>query len=76
MKNYEVWTEGYTATGENSKATFHGIFLGSTFKDAVYNYIKTLSKGSQQYFKENNSELRFWGCRFFDNEIDARKNYG
>lgn len=76
MTQFEIWTEGYGATGEHGNARFHGKFKGQTFKDAVYNYINTLSSEEQKLFKDNEYGLRLWGCKFFDNEIDARKNYG
>ena len=35
MKEWEIWSEGYSATGEHSGAHFHGKFPGETFDDAV-----------------------------------------
>jgi hypothetical protein len=74
IKTHEVWTEGYAATGESSGAWFHGRFEGNTFKDAVKNFIKTLGEDSQKYFSEE--RMCLWGCRFFDNEKDARNSFG
>ncbi len=76
MALFEVWTEGFRCTGEFGTAQFYGKFEGETFRDAVYNYIKTLNAESQTSFKDNEYGLRYWGCRFFDNEKDARENYG
>jgi hypothetical protein len=73
-KVYEVWSEGYAATGESAGARFHGKFKGMTFKDAVESYINTLSPDAQKSF--NGERLTYWGCRFFDNEQDARKSFG
>ena len=74
VNTYEVWTEGYAATGESSGAYFHGRFKGNTFKDAVKDFVKTLSAGSQKDFSEE--RMCLWGCRFFDNERDARNSFG
>lgn len=76
MRKFEVWTEGYSATGESGTAIFHGKFEAETFKNAVYKYIETLDEKDKSYFKDNEYGLRYWGCKFFDNEKDARKNYG
>jgi Zn/Cd-binding protein ZinT len=73
-RTYEVWSEGYAATGESAGARFHGKFKGATFKDAVESYINTLSPDSRKSF--NGERLTYWGCRFFDNEQDARKSFG
>ena len=75
-KEFKVWSEGYIATGERCTAEYHGIFTGETFKDAVRKYIARLEPKSQTYYKERGDDLSFWGCRFFDNEADARKKYG
>lgn len=76
MAQFEVWTEGYRCTGDIGTAQFHGKFEGETFRDAVYKYVETLSDDSKSSFKDNEYGMRFWGCEFFDNEKDARKNFG
>ena len=75
MKTWQVWSEGYMATGESSTATLHGTFDGETFKDAVIAFRDSLT---DEYSKKciNIDKLTFWGCRFFDNESDARKSFG
>lgn len=76
MALFEVWSEGYAATGESSPAQFHGKYEAETFKEAVYKYVETLSPKSKECFTDNEYGLRFWGCRFYDNEKDARKFCG
>ena len=71
---WEVWTEGYSITGGESGAMFHGKFPGETFTDAVEAWVKTLDEDGQSYF--NKEHMRYWGCSFFDNESDARKSFG
>jgi len=38
MKEYEIWSEGYAATGEHSTAHYYGKSFGETFEDAVKNF--------------------------------------
>lgn len=72
---YEVWTEGYAATGESSSATFHGKYFASSFRDAVLQWVdKNPNRGKD--FSEKDGVMRLWGCRFFDNEKDARAKFG
>lgn len=71
---FEVWTEGYACTGQSAKAQYRGKFRGETFKDAVIAFRDTLSKERAAYI--NIEGLTDWGCRFFDNETDARKAFG
>lgn len=37
-KEYEIWREGYAATGERSTASFIGKGIGKTFEEAVINF--------------------------------------
>ena len=75
MKDFEVWTEGYAANGESGDATYHGVFKGETFKDAVAAYADTVDDPYSRSCIDL-ERLTFWGCRFFDNETDARKSFG
>lgn len=75
VKHWEVWSEGYAATGESSDATLHGVWPGATFKEAVEAYVGTRPEEERRtYFDVE--RLTYWACRFFDNEADARKSYG
>lgn len=38
MREYEIWSEGYAATGEHSPAHFHGKSFGNTFEEAIENF--------------------------------------
>ena len=38
MKEFEIWSEGYAATGERSGAYFHGKSTGETFNEACINF--------------------------------------
>lgn len=77
VKIFEVWMEGYAATGESAGAEFYGSYEAGTFKEAVG---KAVEKGikdkklQESYYEPN--KLTYWGCRFFDNESEARKGFG
>ena len=75
MKRFQIWTEGYSATGESSGAHFHGEFEGESFHDAVTAYRDSLANEPSRNCIDL-ERLTFWGCRFFDNEDDARKSFG
>jgi len=76
MTQFEVWKEGYRATGESCGASYCGRYEAETFKEAVYRYIETLEEKERSYFSDNEYGLRYWGCKFYDNEEDARKKFG
>jgi len=73
MKNYEIWSEGFRATGEQGKALLHSIISANSFVDAC-NKFANQNKEFKKYY--NSTKLSYWGCRLFDNEKDARNNFG
>ena len=73
IKQYQIWTEGYVVTGGSSTATYHGLSKGETFKQAVENFIEENDWDKKLY---NSERLTYWGCKFYDNEADARKTFG
>lgn len=88
MKEFEIWTEGFSATGNQEKASFIGKAFGIDFNDACKNFKHEndiineyteeiiIHKGDKLKLDEHYSEPRIWGCRLFDNEADARKSFG
>lgn len=96
MKNFQIWIEGYAATGEHSTASYVGESEGETFLDACINFrypediirewdgAVLIKKGSPLSMDKNSEgELRLhngnpcsWACTYYDNEFDARKNFG
>ena len=52
MKTYEIWAEGYAATGEYGKATYLGTERGKTFKNACDNKAKNDSNFAKYYEKQ------------------------
>jgi hypothetical protein len=76
-KTFTIWTEGYSATGNESDARFRGEARGTDFNDAVRNYVATLAEDDKKYwsFNEQRRYWTMWGCRAFDNEGDARRAF-
>ena len=70
---YEIWSEGYRATGESARAMCHGTAEGQTFQRACEHFALENPEFSR-YF--NRVQLTYWGCRLFDNSVDARKSFG
>jgi hypothetical protein len=79
MKKYQIWIEGYCATGGGAKAkrltreNEDTLWEGETFQVACENALRILEWDMSCYNPEHNS---YWACEFFDNEADARKHFG
>jgi hypothetical protein len=69
IKEYEIWSEGFVATGQHGFAHHHGRCSAGSFKDAC----KTFFKDDTCF---NEDRLTYWGCRLFDNEKEARETFG
>ena len=69
---YSIWMEGYSATGNFSRASFLGSFEAVSFKEACDKAI--IGGRFDQYY--DRKELTVWGCRLYDNEYEARKGFG
>lgn len=74
-QEFEVWSEGYQATGDSGDATFHGRFKGRDFREAVAAYRDSLTDPHSIKCVDLD-RMTLWVCRFFDNEVDARKAFG
>lgn len=77
MKKYEVWMEGYQATGQHCPHKFVGEIEAESFKEACSIAVKELCKASScpedfdRYYDEESCS--FWGLRCFDNEKDSMR---
>ena len=86
MKTFEIWMEGYRATGESSGASKIGEAQGADFDDAVRNYMEACpNSGIEEYPPDTGTFLHpsnrrsnwnIWACALFDNEAEARKSFG
>ena len=90
MASFEIWIEGYSATGESEpgyrvvrEGETDTLWDGVTFQQACVKALNELNwnilyegiqgLGSSYYDMIKNS---YWGRHFYDNEVDARKNFG
>ena len=77
---FEVWMEGYMATGESALAHKVGEVLCKTFDEAVLILTEgkvDLDENEPDGLKRNSTgNLCSWACAFYDNEADARKSFG
>jgi len=73
---YSLWMEGFSVTGNSSIAQYLGEFEGNSFNDACDNWSKTIAR--PDLYEPGTDERRpsYWGCKIFDNEMDARKSFG
>ena len=76
MRQFQVWAEGYAATGEYAPATLRGVYEAETFDDAVRQHIKTTPEEAHFYRQHDDGHWSYWACRLYDNESDARKFLG
>ena len=87
IREFEIWAEGYAASGESGTAQMVGKGLGSTFDEAVKDYMsKNPNHGieensrnryiTEDAYKNRRSNWSIWACCLFDNESDARKSFG
>lgn len=72
-REFNIWSEGYRTSGESSGATYIGTYSGVDFRDACFKWANSVSDRLQLYDRVRNT---YWGCQLFDNEIDARANFG
>ena len=88
MKEYEIWEEGFAATGERAGARFIGKAMGETFEEACKNFrypadivrswdgMVLVHKGDALKLDEHYPYPSIWACRLYDNEADARRSFG
>lgn len=90
LKEYEVWMEGYAATGESSDATLLGKTLARNFAQACdiimcKDHLKWINKVNQPDYKEycppstwsyDPHKLSVWACKLYWSEELARKSFG
>jgi hypothetical protein len=80
LKEFEIWVEGFQTNGESSKASLLATMKAKSFEEAILIYAindKAFYSNLEYYPNSNkSSDYRYWGCRLFDNESDARKAFG
>lgn len=68
-REFEIWSEGYSASGERGSATLHGNVRARDFASAC----AWRFQGRPDF---DVGKLTLYGCRLFDNEAEARRSYG
>ncbi|MCU4630532.1 hypothetical protein KTJ53_12700 [Acinetobacter variabilis] len=71
---FQVWLEGHEATGSKTKAVLLGDYEAESFSEAIKE--ACLKNKMDSRYLSLDAEPSYWGCRFFDNENDARKTFG
>jgi hypothetical protein len=71
MVKFQIWSEGFMVNGGGGTAVFWGEAEGDTFLEAC----NTFFAGDEFYSVSDGRPFR-WACKLFDNEADARKNFG
>lgn len=75
VKQFQIWMEGYAATGESGTAQMIGEYKAVDFNHAVKQYSDDhLNQVEFGRLGENRHSI--WACELFDNEKDARKFFG
>lgn len=84
MKRYDVWMEGYAATGEHGTATVVARAVeAENFAEACHKAMQRLKPGAvyadetvydQSFYSPTN--LSYWGCCLFPTEAEARRSFG
>ena len=73
---FNIWSEGYAA----NEGWFGAILLDSieakTFDEAVEQYIRKNPKNRSLIKQDESGQWRFWGCKLYDNETEARAFFG
>jgi hypothetical protein len=75
----ELWMEGYAATGEHGSATYCGTYpAGTSIPEAARRWVAKDPAYRASYLSVDDKKgtASFWGCRFYDNETDARQSFG
>ena len=76
MPQYNIWSEGFAATGQSAGAHLHGTETANSFAEALAKYVAKQPTDNRRYFNLSTSPPTYWGCRIYDNETQARKSFG
>lgn len=75
LNEYEIWCEGYAATGHRGQAFCFGKAHGENFREACRAFFR-VEIAAGKFHTYDPAENRYWGCQLYDNETDARKTFG
>jgi len=66
---FQVWREGYRATGDRDGAHKMGDAVADSFEEAC----QAVLEGDKSF---DPKRLTWWGCRLYPSEALARKQFG
>ena len=72
-REFDIWSEGFAATGESGTATYHGTIKAHSFFEACNKFAEENPSFNNYYKSER---LTYWGCRLYSNEQVARSTFG
>ena len=75
LNTYTLWMEGVLATGIQAPASYLGEWPGETFLDACKKWAKDTDQGTLFRVGAGGVPIS-WGCQIYDNEVDARRQFG
>jgi hypothetical protein len=73
---FEIWSEGYSATGQSATATRLGTVFAKDFDTAVKLLAQRLGFSEHLFRNDTTGQWTYWGCKLFDNESAARIAFG
>lgn len=74
---WDIWSEGYRATGEHATAKLVASGIeAETFQDAVLQWADSPAAWEDMDRHFNRETLVYWNCRFFPTEDEARRSHG
>lgn len=73
-RRWEVWMEGYRATGERGTHHCLGDARAISFATACLIVIKEQHPELEKHFDARANKV--WGCQLFDNATDAARSFG
>ena len=76
LHTYDIWSEGYSVTGDHGPAILMGTAQGATFKEACIAFFADPYNLHDYKRLFDADRLTFWGCHLFTNESSARKSFG
>lgn len=73
-KQITLWMEGFHVMEGSAQAQYCGCYQADTLEEAVKLWVAENPR--ERTGLTNLNSLTYWGCRFFDNEKDARATFG
>lgn len=75
ISQWDIWSEGYRATGESGTCMKLGTSKGRTFNEAVRSFSN--ASADKHLFSENLKGVwSYWGCRLFPDRESASLSFG